>query len=193
MSQNLITVTKLLSVGNIVSASIRIYRDNFKSYCGVAIRATLWFLLPFLAIIPIPLILVDDRANNSSFLLLIPVWLLLFAFCTTKSIVNRAIIGKLVFGVLANKPETVRETRRTLAPKLWIFLWAFLGLFLIGILIGIGVAFVVFVFIAFVFAIISIFTNFPVDNDLTYLAVGITFWAIYLILFMTLLNRFIFF
>ncbi|WP_202218637.1 hypothetical protein [Okeania sp. KiyG1] len=151
MSQNLITVTKLLSVGNIVSASIRIYRDNFKSYCGVAIRATLWFLLPFLAIIPIPIILVDDRANNSSFLLLIPVWLLLFAFCTTKSIVNRAIIGKLVFGVLANKLETVRETRRTLAPKLWNFLLAFLGLFLIGI----GVAFVVFVFIVF-FLLLSV-------------------------------------
>ncbi|NEP04181.1 MAG: hypothetical protein F6K25_02025 [Okeania sp. SIO2G4] len=57
MSQNPITLTKLLSVGNIVSASIRIYRDNFKSYFGIAIRATLWFLLPFLALIPVPLIL----------------------------------------------------------------------------------------------------------------------------------------
>ncbi|NES65460.1 MAG: hypothetical protein F6K24_09450, partial [Okeania sp. SIO2D1] len=98
---------ELLSTGNIVSASIRIYRDNFKSYFAIAIRATFWYLLPFLALIPVSLILTSGQANisNSIFFLLIPVWLLLFAFCTAKSIINSAIIARLVFGLLANQPE----------------------------------------------------------------------------------------
>jgi len=35
-----------LSVGNVVSASLRIYRDHFKSYFGLAFVATLWSLVP---------------------------------------------------------------------------------------------------------------------------------------------------
>lgn len=35
-----------LSVGNVVSASLRIYRDHFKSYFGLALVATLWSLVP---------------------------------------------------------------------------------------------------------------------------------------------------
>ncbi|NEO55980.1 MAG: hypothetical protein F6K54_24670 [Okeania sp. SIO3B5] len=147
MSENLTTPIELLSTGNIVSASIRIYRDNFQSYFGVAIRATLWFLLPFLALIPVSLILSYGQANisNSIFFLLIPVWLLLFAFCTAKSIVNSAIINRLVFGILANQPETVREVRRNLTLKMRSFFWAFVLLFLIvvGIYLSFPVAIVI--------------------------------------------------
>lgn len=35
-----------LSVGNVVSASLRIYRDHFKSYFGLALVAYLWLLVP---------------------------------------------------------------------------------------------------------------------------------------------------
>jgi len=35
-----------LSVGNVVSASLRIYRDHFKSYLGLALVASLWLFLP---------------------------------------------------------------------------------------------------------------------------------------------------
>jgi membrane-anchored glycerophosphoryl diester phosphodiesterase (GDPDase) len=35
-----------LSVGNVVSASVRIYRDNFKLYFGLALVASLWLLIP---------------------------------------------------------------------------------------------------------------------------------------------------
>lgn len=38
--------TGLLSVGNVVSASLRIYRDHFKSYFGLAFVAYLWLLVP---------------------------------------------------------------------------------------------------------------------------------------------------
>ncbi|MBD0310872.1 MAG: DUF975 domain-containing protein [Microcoleus sp. T1-bin1] len=35
-----------LSVGNVVSASLRIYRDHFKSYFGLALVASLWLIVP---------------------------------------------------------------------------------------------------------------------------------------------------
>lgn len=35
-----------LSVGNVVSASLRIYRDHFKSYLGLALVASLWLFVP---------------------------------------------------------------------------------------------------------------------------------------------------
>ena len=35
-----------LSVGNVVSASLRIYRDHFKSYVGLALVASLWLFVP---------------------------------------------------------------------------------------------------------------------------------------------------
>ena len=35
-----------LSVGNVVSASLRIYRDHFKSYFGLALVASLWVFVP---------------------------------------------------------------------------------------------------------------------------------------------------
>ncbi|NEP86181.1 MAG: DUF975 domain-containing protein [Okeania sp. SIO2C2] len=189
MSENPITLTKLLSVGNVVSASIRIYRDNFKSYFGVAIRATLWFLLPFLVLIPVPLILAYGQANisNSIFLLLITVWLLLFIYCTAKSIVNSAIIGRLVFGILANQPETVREVRRSLAPKIWSFLWAFFLFYLIVIL----VPFILLFLMSFIGGIIITILGLSVNNnDLGSVILGSTFLAILFIVLAILLARF---
>lgn len=37
---------KPLSVGNVVSASVRLYRDRFKLYFGLAFQAFLWMLVP---------------------------------------------------------------------------------------------------------------------------------------------------
>lgn len=48
MAKNLSSAiqTGPLSVGNVVSASLRIYRDRFKSYFGLAFVAYLWLLVP---------------------------------------------------------------------------------------------------------------------------------------------------
>ncbi|NEP79042.1 MAG: DUF975 domain-containing protein [Okeania sp. SIO3B3] len=192
MSQNPITLIKLLSVGNVVSASIRIYRDNFKSYLGVAIRSTLWFFLPFLALFPIPLILIYSQVNTSSFLLLIPVWLLLFGYCSAKSVVNDAIIARLVFGELANQPETVLETRRILKPKMWTF---FLAFFLLS-LIGIGIWLILSIVIGILAGIFAEMTNASQQNMGTraiLVLIGIVIFIITLVFIVRLLTRFFIF
>jgi hypothetical protein len=35
-----------MSVGNVVSAALRIYRDRFKTYYGIALKAYVWILVP---------------------------------------------------------------------------------------------------------------------------------------------------
>ena len=189
MSEKSTTSIELLTVGNIVSASTRIYRDHLKPYFGVAIRATLWSFLPFFALIPIPLILIYNEANSSSFLLLIPVWLLLLIYCSAKSIVNSAIIARLVFGELANQPETVREARRILKPKMWTFFLASFLLFLIAI----GIWFILSIVIGISAGIIAGMANAGQPNvgaTVVLTLIGIVIFAIALVFIVRLLTRF---
>lgn len=121
-----------LSVGNVVSAALRVYRDHFKSYLGISAIACLWVLIPFLALIPLGIILPfllagtgggDGNLGMLIILLLVavPLWIFLLVYCVAKSLTNAALIARLVFGILNDKPETVTEVRSQLKPKTWIF------------------------------------------------------------------------
>jgi len=103
-----------LSVGNVVSASLRIYRDHFKSYFGLALVASLWSLVPVIG------------------------W--------AKYSATLALISRLAFGEVREKPETVSDARREVDPRMWRFLWAGILTFLIYI--GVYVAVVAAVTIA---------------------------------------------
>ncbi|NEP79041.1 MAG: DUF975 domain-containing protein [Okeania sp. SIO3C4] len=191
MSENSTTPIAPLSAGNIVSAGMRIYRDHLKPYFGVAIRATLWSFLPFLALIPIPLIFIYSQGDTSIsiFLLLIPAWLLLFIYCSAKSIVNNAIIARLVFGELTNQPETVREASRILKPKMWTF---FLAFFLLS-LIGIGIWLILSIFMGILAGIIAGMANTGQQNvgaTVVLALIGIVIFIIALIFIVRLLTRF---
>jgi hypothetical protein len=103
-----------LSVGNVVSASLRIYRDHFKSYFGLAFVANLWLLVP------------------------------IYGWAKYSAI--SALISRLAFGEVREKPETVSDARREVNPRMWRLLWAgiltfliFLGVLLVG---GIAIAIV---------------------------------------------------
>jgi hypothetical protein len=122
-----------LSVGNVVSAALRLYRDHFKTYFGVSLVACFWVLVPFLAIIPIGIIVgllsvasgSGDSGNVGVIVLLmlvtVPLWFVLLIYCVAKSLTNAAVISRLVFGFLNNKPETVIQVRTQLKPKTWTF------------------------------------------------------------------------
>jgi len=90
-----------LSVGNVVSASLRIYRDHFKSYFGLAFVASLWLFVPVIG------------------------W--------AKYSAISALISRLAFGEVSEKPETVSDARREVEPRKWSLLWAGILTFLIYI------------------------------------------------------------
>ena len=95
-----------LSVGNVVSASLRIYRDHFKSYFGLAFVANLWLLIP-----------IYGWAKYSAIL---------------------ALISRLAFGEVREKPETVSDARRQVNPRMW----SFFGAGILTVLIYFGVSLV---------------------------------------------------
>ena len=96
-----------LSVGNVVSASLRIYRDHFKPYFGLAFVAYLWLLVP------------------------------IYGWAKYSAI--SALISRLAFGEVREKPETVSDARREVNPRMWGLFWAgtltfliFFGVSLVG-------------------------------------------------------------
>ena len=90
-----------LSVGKVVSASLRIYHDHFKSYFGLAFVANLWLLVP------------------------------IYGWAKYSAI--SALISRLAFGEVREKPETVSDARREVKPRMWRFFWAVILTFLIYI------------------------------------------------------------
>jgi membrane-anchored glycerophosphoryl diester phosphodiesterase (GDPDase) len=155
-----------LSVGNVVSAGLRLYRDHLKVYFGIACRATLWALLPFVVLIPIPLVLIYDQANPAILGLLIPAGLVLFVYGMAKYMVNSALISRLAFCELTNQPESARDARRQVSPKLWIFLRAYLLFLLLSFGIWIG-----FYLIALVLGILGGFLAVSVQDNMAILVV----------------------
>ena len=96
-----------MSVGNVVSASLRIYRDHFKPYFGLAFVAYLWLLVP------------------------------IYGWAKYSAI--SALISRLAFGEVREKPETVSDARREVNPRMWGLFWAgtltfliFFGVSLVG-------------------------------------------------------------
>ena len=104
-----------LSIGNVVSAALRIYRDHFKLYLGLAFKANVWVLVPIYG------------------------W--------AKYSALSAVISRLAYREVIERPETVDEARRHVMPRMWSFLGA-------GFLVGLIVTAVMFLAI-FAFSIVG--------------------------------------
>lgn len=111
-----------LSVGNVFSAGFRLYRDRFKAYFFISVRATLWIILPFLVIIPIVIFSNFDYLSFSAQVALVALSLILSCYCFAKYIANSALISRLAFLQLIESPESVRESRRYVNAKILLFM-----------------------------------------------------------------------
>lgn len=100
-----------VSVGNVVSAAVRIYRDHFKLYYGLAFSAYAWGLVP--------------------------------VYGWAKFSAISALISRLAYSEVIERPETVNDARRHVMPRMWSFLGAGLlvGLIYLGLGIGASIVF----------------------------------------------------
>jgi len=123
MSQNLNPRQSMgpLSVGNVVSAGLVLYRSHLQMYLGVALIATLW-----LAPANIIFFLLSSAWSGIASPLL-PSWLLfllwipLMIWGLSKYLVNSALISRLAFGELISQPERMSDARRQLNARNWSF------------------------------------------------------------------------
>jgi hypothetical protein len=127
-----------LSVGNVVSTAVTLYKSNFSSYCLVSLRSVGWIFLAMVAYVVTALIvalLANTIGTGLSIFLGIAMILTSLAFCLGKSAVDRAIISRMAYQQLINQPETIQSATQKLSGYQWRFfrLSAWLLLFLIGV------------------------------------------------------------
>jgi hypothetical protein len=151
MSQNLSSPPPLqpLTVGNVVSAGFRLYRSHLQSYFLLALKASLWSLLPALILVPVVIVItLNARSGSNSpiaWTLVILMGLALFLYGLGQALVYSSTISRLAFSELVNQPETVADAHARISPKLWTFVRTVLYLILIwfGIFIGFGIFMVI--------------------------------------------------
>jgi hypothetical protein len=131
-----------LNIGNVVSASFRLYRDHLSEYLGIAFRATLWLLGILVLCLPIVFVastLKENPAGAAAFLALaVPAWLVGLLYCVARYEAGLASITRLAFGALTEQPESPASALRFTQSRQWSFLG---GSLLVGLMAG-GVALV---------------------------------------------------
>jgi len=170
-----------LNPGNVVSAALRMYRDRFKAYIGLSLLSVLWIALPVFVISAITAFIAFAAAPSAAGWAL---WALLvivaIAYCWAKCAMYSGIMARISFKQLVNEPETVREAKKAVQPKMWSFLWLGLLLMLIFIVayivIGLGVVIVGGVFGALLGTLLSAVigdTGAILATILTFIIVGL--------------------
>jgi hypothetical protein len=125
MAKNNYDPVGTLSIGNVVTTSITLYKSNFKRYFQVSLRATGWLLAILLVILVAGLIGGGLYAITNSWLVAIPVaigWLVGTLYCSAKYATDRAVICRLAYQELIDAPETVAVATQKLLPRTWGFL-----------------------------------------------------------------------
>ena len=125
MAKNNYDPVGTLSIGNVVTTSITLYKSNFKRYFQVSLRATGWLLAILLVILVAGLIGAGLYAVTKSWFVGIPVaigWLVGTLYCSAKYATDRAVICRLAYQELIDAPETVAVATQQLIPRTWGFL-----------------------------------------------------------------------
>lgn len=118
-----------LSVGNVISAAIRLYRSHFKAYLKISLRATLWTFFPFLGLLVLGIVIaiigivLGEQGIPIAVLLGLVLglgWLVFLIFCVAKYFKNAGAIARNVYQELINQPESVTQSHAQLNGN-WIF------------------------------------------------------------------------
>ena len=144
--------SETLSVGNVVSAGLRIYRDNFKVYYLEALKSYLWIFFPWFTLFAIILLIVYLKLNTGIIVFSIFLAIYPFFYSSAKLAAIQAVIARLAFCEVSETPESLSDARRQVMPKMWIFLVTGIlqglivmaGLIVFGIVFGIIFALLIF-------------------------------------------------
>lgn len=137
-----------LSISYVIHATLRLYRDNVLVYFKLIIRAFLWSIAPitpFLILFVLQSISILGSIILSSSMphigfvfalfsvlfgiliilfgiLIIPLWIVFCFYCIAKFYKNYALVSRMAYRLLINRPETLDEVAYKVS-ELWIFLW----------------------------------------------------------------------
>ena len=125
MTKNTADPVGTLTIGNVVSASITLYKSNFKRYFQVSLRATAWGVAMVVSMIPFLILggfLIRVTNPGVAMIPLVLVWFVFALYCLAKYATDRATISRLAYQELIDQPETITVATQALAPRTWAFL-----------------------------------------------------------------------
>ena len=133
-----------LSIGYVIHATLRLYRDIFLTYFQLIIRAFFWSIAPitpFLILFVLSFILQAKIVSSStshinspdltsilfgiliiSLIPSIPLLIVFSFYCTAKFYKNYALVSRMAYRLLINQPERLEEVAYKVS-ELWNFLW----------------------------------------------------------------------
>ena len=133
-----------LSIGYVIHATLRLYRDIFLTYFQLIIRAFLWSIAPitpFLILFVLSFFLLAKIVSSStshinspdltsilfgiliiSLIPSIPLLIVFSFYCTAKFYKNYALVSRMAYRLLINQPERLEEVAYKVS-ELWNFLW----------------------------------------------------------------------
>jgi hypothetical protein len=174
MAKNNYDPVGTLSIGNVVTTSITLYKSNFKRYFQVSLRATGWLLAILLAILIAGIVGGGLYAVTNSPLVAIPVvigWILSTLYFSARYATDRAVICRLAYQELIDAPETVAVATQKLLPRIW----GFLGLaWLISLYISLVaiVAYIVLIIAVLIITAIVIYgLKLPIENPIAIITI----------------------
>ena len=176
MAKNNYDPVGTLSIGNVVTTSITLYKSNFKRYFQVSLRATGWLLAVVLVILVAGLIGGGLYAATNSSLVAIPVAIGLIVgtlYCSAKYATNRAVICRLAYQELIDAPETVAVATQKLIPQTWGFLRLAWLISLYICLVAIVAYIILTIAVLIVTAILVYGLNLTVENPLAFIGIAL--------------------
>ncbi len=147
-----LAVIPTLTMGDIVSTGFRLYRSNFRTYFILALRATLWLLVPFLVLLGLGVVtglLYDRFSSGMGVLMGIAVAIILLRLSMQsliRAFLDMALIIRLAYEdfthVEPTPPTAIGEIRQTLKPRgrriLLTFIFSFFLLFSLNLLLSVA-------------------------------------------------------
>ncbi|MCY7368921.1 MAG: hypothetical protein LH474_12300 [Chamaesiphon sp.] len=176
MAKNNYDPVGTLSIGNVVTTSITLYKSNFKRYFQVSLRATGWLLAILLVILVAGLIGGGLYAVTNSSLVAIPVvigWIVGTLYCSAKYATDRAVICRLAYQELIDAPETVAVATQQLIPRTWGFLRLNWLVSLYISLVAVIASFVLIIAVLIVAAAIIYGLKLPIENPVTIISIAL--------------------
>ena len=177
MAKNNYDPVGTLSIGNVVTTSITLYKSNFKRYFQVSLRATGWLFAILLVILVAGLIGAGLYAITNSWLVAIPVamgWLVGTLYCSAKYATDRAVICRLAYQELIDAPETVAIATQQLIPRTWCFLRLSWLISLYICLVAIVAYIVLVIAVLVVTAILMYGLKLTVESPIAFISIGLS-------------------
>ena len=108
-----------LTVGNVVSTGLRIYRDRFVDYYKLAFFGSLWGLIPIYGVT-----FLNSDFDYLTRVLFVFLWFFVLIYSLAKYLAIMGLISRLAFGDITEKPESIKDAQRFIKPRMWSFFGA---------------------------------------------------------------------